>query len=69
MFLNGAVAKMSIANSNKRSQRPASLYYAVARCVTDVRAVCRMNSGNPGGKVPRSHPAFEDDFTGCCKIA
>ena len=48
MFLNGAVAKMSIANSNKRGQRPASLYYAVARCVTDVRAVYRMHSGKPG---------------------
>ena len=38
---------MSIANSNKRGQRPSSLYYTVARCVTDVRAVCRMHSGKP----------------------
>ena len=44
---NGAVAKMSIANSNKRGQRPSSLYYAVASRVTDVRAVCRMHSGKP----------------------
>ena len=38
---------MSITNSNKRGQRPSSLYYAVASRVTDVRAVCRMHSGKP----------------------
>ena len=51
------VAKMSIANSNKRVQRPSSLYYAVASRVTDVRAVCRMHSSNPEAascKVERS---------------
>ncbi len=56
-------------NRAKRGQRPSSLYYAVSSRVTDMRAVCRMHSGKPGGKFPRSlsgdeqnHPAFEDNF-------
>jgi|GEM_PF-4337325 len=41
---------------------------------THGKAVCRINSGKPSGKVPRSisgversHPAFEDDFELCSK--
>ena len=41
---------------------------------THEKAVCRIHSGKPSGKVPRSisgversHPAFEDDFELCSK--